>query len=1461
MPRLTRLRFVSVGHPDARLDDFTIDLRDADGRATDSTLWLRNGGGKSSILTLFFALLRPDRREFLGAKAEARKRRLDDYILRDDRSVVACEWELDHGDRLDFSGETQRYITGVFYEWRTGPAEEDRLRRLFFAARPSPDDPRLTLEGIPLFIAGNNGRANRRNLAGFRAEWMALRELNPHLEVSSTENQREWADVLENAGIDPELFGYQIRMNQREGGADELFRFDDHEKFVDFLLELALDPSMGECVGRNVATYRRELTHRRSELIPERELALGLVERLLPAVRISEQRSELTARTDLAGRALVLLRSHLDERIAALAAEENEQRELLDREQHAAEQAQCDAGERKRLAAGLRRIAAELRHRKAVEDLGRDQTALENATRELALWEAAAPLYAALRHERNARDYEEQLARNQEEFAPLLTRLRAAANGLGAALQHRLLEARRQMDDDCRAEREARASAQEDRSHAAEAAARAAAARVEIRRLEEWLETARRERDEIAVRGEMLAGETGTAAIERLDRSIGDLEQRVASLTGEILIIRRRQGAFREEKERAVAETRAAEERAAACERRFEEAKAERSALEQLALLRPLLEVESVDLERLPDRAVVQLRDAAHALLERVVTLRMDRAEDERALAHLEDNGLLPPARDTQKVLDALRAKLPAVWSGWAYIENNTPDDNEARRRLVQQNAALAAGVIVRDSDFEKACELLDSDASVTPETPVTVAPASVLHRNSAPVGKVVGPASSAFYNRAEGRAERIRRRSRFDAAEEAIRREEDQRQEIESLINRLQDFRRRYPRGWFADQEAALTRDRETADGWARRAQHLAAEEIRVEEEIARLESANKAAEIQCGRLRSARERVEQFVRQFERDREARSAEAEVHRLSLAAAEHEQSRLNEEAVRLDRTADSLTGRTRDAAAEVARVEQQFSAVEYLTTEPEAVPGSVDALKDRYSHLKAEYEHQIGAGDLQRLRQDQLEQAAEQRRKFEALRRPDIEEAAVRSVLDTLPDASRVDVRLRLAREEANAVSSRIGQQKNVEKAAQAELEQAILNAVSIGEPPDLHAADAREADERASAAEFEQRALEAQSAQHDEQVRITGRRIEDCVSQGRALHKDLQRLEMIYNNSAELLNRLASAVSAESIAGWTPPASDEDCDRRIGELDRDLREARQEHKSLDSQRQNCATGIRAWVQRPGRTQTAIATRFGSAAENELEANAAAWAEELNLRVETIDAQLAEINQHRDLLIDETLAAAEEALSLLRAAHNCSRLPDHVPGLGGTQFLRIHDRAPEETGERRGRIGALIDDLAEAGEIPPGLALVQLAVRRLARPIRVKVLHPDPDSGRKAVDIVDLARFSGGEQLTAAILLYCSLAQLRARSRGRGRSSSSVLVLDNPIGRASRVRFLELQREVARAMGIQLFYTTGVEDLEALRTLPNVIRVRNSRLDRNTGHHVLEHDATRLEVARIVRTE
>ena len=85
-----------------------------------------------------------------------------------------------------------------------------------------------------------------------------------------------------------------------------------------------------------------------------------------------------------------------------------------------------------------------------------------------------------------------------------------------------------------------------------------------------------------------------------------------------------------------------------------------------------------------------------------------------------------------------------------------------------------------------------------------------------------------------------------------------------------------------------------------------------------------------------------------------------------------------------------------------------------------------------------------------------------------------------------------------------------------------------------------------------------------------------------------------------------------------------------------------------------------------------------------------------------------------------------------------------------------------------------------------------------------------------------------------------------------------------MLLLDNPIGRASSAHLVRLQRDVAAAHGIQLIYTTGVNDHEALRALPNVIRLRNERVDRNTGRRLVEHapdEARVIEAVRIGRRE
>jgi hypothetical protein len=69
-----------------------------------------------------------------------------------------------------------------------------------------------------------------------------------------------------------------------------------------------------------------------------------------------------------------------------------------------------------------------------------------------------------------------------------------------------------------------------------------------------------------------------------------------------------------------------------------------------------------------------------------------------------------------------------------------------------------------------------------------------------------------------------------------------------------------------------------------------------------------------------------------------------------------------------------------------------------------------------------------------------------------------------------------------------------------------------------------------------------------------------------------------------------------------------------------------------------------------------------------------------------------------------------------------------------------------------------------------------------------------------------------------------------------------------VLLLDNPFGTASKREFVELQLRVARQMGVQLIYTTGVNDLGALDVLPRILRLRKRHRDRRSGDLLISQE-------------
>ncbi|MGH3872196.1 MAG: hypothetical protein ACRDSR_11915 [Pseudonocardiaceae bacterium] len=235
---------------------------------------------------------------------------------------------------------------------------------------------------------------------------------------------------------------------------------------------------------------------------------------------------------------------------------------------------------------------------------------------------------------------------------------------------------------------------------------------------------------------------------------------------------------------------------------------------------------------------------------------------------------------------------------------------------------------------------------------------------------------------------------------------------------------------------------------------------------------------------------------------------------------------------------------------------------------------------------------------------------------------------------------------------------------------------------------------------------------------------------------------------------------------------------------------------------------------------------------------------AAEWETALRSRLRSLTDDLAQINRHRAAIITRLRGMVEQALGTLRAAQRLSRLPGGLGDWSGQEFLRIKfaDVDPTVVDER---LGEVIDEAASAtggratdrtGGKRDGLTLLLRGVRAaMPKGLKVEMLKPDAVLRTERVRVAEVSDvFSGGQLLTAAIVLYCTMAALRANERGHARRPhAGVLFLDNPIGRASAGYLLELQIAVAERLGVQLIYTTGLFDTNALSVFPLLIRLRN----------------------------
>ncbi|MFI5648640.1 hypothetical protein [Kitasatospora sp. NPDC051705] len=1475
MYELNRVRLYSIGPAGARYADTVLDLRgvgepvadpapqqiglfgeDTDGPvrrpAPAGVLFLENGGGKSVLLKLIFSVMLPGHRNTLGGASSGVLRK---FLLADDCGHVALEWQH------TVTGEL--IVVGKVSEWRGRQVSSDprKFAETWYSFRPGPG---LTLDSLPVAervsLAGDQKvRGRRRTMKGFRDALTEAGKAHPHLDLVFEDGHDRWTEHLGELGLDPELFRYQREMNADEGEAAGLFAVKHDSDFTDLLLRAVTDTRDTDGLADLVHGFAAKLG-RRAELTAERDFTAGsldLLERIVEATGARETVREAHRTAERRTRRL----AHA---LTSRAAAERDRAQDLAIEVAAAAGA-VTAAEADRTRHTL--ITAELTHRHATLGLTAATTEAAALRRELieartlhSAWQAAE----AVLRQRAAADRVARVAvaiREAElDAAPALAARARAATALARALEAAAAAAEGRADTEEQRAGELQEDGAKAQSDATEAATAAQKARSEAEHLRQRLAEVEQETaaaveagfidadgDVDPARAALHAADVEKAACAALAQARAAAEagatrlREAAAATGRAELAAERAG-----------DARRAADRALAAERRTAALLATEQRLADLLSLTPAPTEWNEDGAGVEEDAgfltpdvldrnaeyLRELLDESIATAERTLfDLRTAAADDSRILAALGDGGLLPPGPDVLATVEYLAEHgIPAL-PGWRYLAQSVdPADHEA---ILAARPELVDGVVVTDpSSLERAREALQAAALLPRSTVAVGAAASLIAPITDQPAFFLVPPNPAMHDESAADGERRELRARAGAREEHIRELAARLGADRALAARLASWHASCPPGTLAELAAAAGAAREHAEQAAAalatlRTDHDEAETDHAvaaaahEEHRESAQRARRRADALSGLAFRLRERPTWARRQRELAEDA----AECDRRQAVCAERART-CDEDRRAAQRAADDARRTARTLRAERAEI----PAAEQTDEPADAAPAALPALREAYRAASQLYE-KVGVGaDLR------AEQA-----------RAEGDEAAAATELDRLTN------KVRTRAEEL--LGSPDGADGPARQAAAARAEDLVATIEARSAAASEQLGRLRGEAERSAPADGEAHTelpedLVPTDPEHAQALlrTATGRLAErrEALDAARTAHADLQRTFDAAQAAAADFDELAGQLRdglrehqeddgrpVEPHLGSLPEARSTATEAR-----RALRTAAGELSSAELAVRDASDALvrHANAARYEAVRTPARQQIRELPAAALPEHAASWAAAFAPRLRVLTDELAQLERNRGSIVDRLRGLVESSLTTLRAAQRLSRLPEGLGEWSGQEFLRIRFEDPDHATLVE-RLGEVIDEATRAAVRKnsdlrrDGMSLLLRGVAAAIGPkgVSVEILKPDAVLRAERVGVGQMSDvFSGGQLLTAAIALYCTMAALRANDRGQSQlRHAGTLFLDNPIGRANATYLLELQRAVADALGVQLIYTTGLFDTTALAEFPLVIRLRN----------------------------
>ncbi|MEU8577739.1 hypothetical protein [Streptomyces asoensis] len=1489
MYELSRVRLYSIGPAGARYADTVLDLRGVGDVVPDpaptqaeffqeepvgpprrpapaGVLFLENGGGKSVLLKLIFSVMLPGHRNTLGGASSGVLRK---FLLADDCGHVALEWQH------VLTGEC--VVVGKASEWRGRQVSNDprKFAEAWYSFRPGPG---LSLDNLPVAestavrppVEGASGaRGRRRTMKGFRDALTEAGKAYPHLEVHWEEIHDRWIEHLGELGLDPELFRYQREMNADEGEAAGLFAVKKDSDFTDLLLRAVTDTRDTDGLADLVGGFGNKLG-RRAELIAERDFTAGSVDLLGRIVEAAETRArarDVHAGAERRTRALA-------RRLSARGVREKTRAgDLAQRVTAAAYAVTHSESARGRSAL----VAAELAYRHASLALAAAEKSAAAQKRELAdartlhsAWQAAE---AVLRHRAAADRVARVSAAIQEaerDAAPALAaRAKAAVDLVGAlhAAAGRAEALANEEEERSAALQEVGESAHRDSTAAATDAQRA---RSEVGHLRQRLSEVEQETAE-AVRAGWLDDSAPDADPARAALAASDAEKTAVAAWDTARDAARKAGDHA--REAASAESRAeltaarAADAAAASQRSYE---AERRLAESLAAeerLAELLGLTGGTRPRIPqprqdgptpdgslltpedlDRCAHELRelldDTVSSAERQLFDLRTAAADDSRILGALGDGGLLPPGPDVLATVEFLGEHgIPAL-PGWRYLAQAVDPADHAR--VLAARPELVDGVIITDpASHARAREAL-GEAALLPRSAVAVGTAAALLAPTPAADAADGdvflvPPNPAMHDEHAADEERQTLRARATERDEDIRRLAARLAKDRELTARLTSWRTGCPAGRLTELAGAAAQARtfaEEAEAELSEARTVRAEADETAAEAAlvrdeRQEAAQKArraADALAGLAFRLRERAGWQVKVRELTDEAAESEARAQTCLERARAADEDRRGAQ-----RAADDARRTARALRAERAEIAGAPDDVPEDGTQTSAA--SLPALREAYRAASQLYE-KVGVGaDLR------AEQA-----------RAESDESAARAELDRLSNKVRTRAEQLLQSPDGSDGPSRQAAAARAEELVQLLETRVSTASEQLGR---LRGEAERHAPEDGGTHTDLSEELQPRDAEHalallrTATAELASRT--EALDQARDAHAELLAAHRAAEDAAGGFDEIA-AMLRDQLREHPGGEDQEEPEPYPGTLEEARHAAAEARRSL----RGCAADLSA-AESAVREASDVLVRHANSTRYEqvrtparqqirelpaaaLPEHAQKWANAFAPRLRVLTDELAQLDRNRDSIVDRLRGLVESALATLRSAQRLSRLPEGLGEWSGQEFLRIRFEEPDQATLTE-RLGEVIDEATRAAVKKnsdlrrDGMSLLLRGVAAALQPkgVAVEILKPDAVLRAERVPVGQMGDvFSGGQLLTAAIALYCTMAALRSNDRGRDKHRyAGTLFLDNPIGRANATYLLELQRAVSDALGVQLLYTTGLFDTTALAEFPLVIRLRN----------------------------